>query len=172
MAATRQKSTVSDACAARRWRVDGTAVLENFEVNMRSGRAPCTAHQSDYVPAANQVADLYKVFLIMSVTRTESIAVGHFNHRAIARPVPTPAHYAAGHCEYVRAITTAKSMPACQARSPVIGSMRFPKARIAIQLEWAPAGVDSAGAAQPTTNLQERRTAPLSGKQGIQSTKL
>jgi hypothetical protein len=111
-------------------------VLENFEVNMGSGRAPCTAHQSNHVSAANQIADLYKVFLIMSVTRTESIAVGHFNHRAIARPLTTPTHYAAGHCEYVRAIATSKvdaRVPRTFSRNRVYTVSR--KARIAIQLE-------------------------------------
>ena len=49
-----------------------------------------------------------QIFLIMRVARTESIAVGNFNHRAITRPMATPTYYATGNGQYVRAIATRK----------------------------------------------------------------
>ena len=155
-------------------RVDGTAVLENFEVNMRSGRAPCTAHQSNNVPAANQVADLYKVFLVVRVARTESIAVGNFNHRAITRPMATPTYYATGNGQYVRAIATRK----IDARVP----RTFTRNRVyAVPVRrglpsspnrpprWCRLGAELLSRQQTCENIELRLSA---GKQGIQSTKL
>jgi hypothetical protein len=88
--------------------VNGAAVFEDFEVNVRPRGTTRTAHQRNNIAAPDQITHLNHIALIMGVSGTEPVAMGDLDHGAVTRPITTPAHHSARHRKDIGPCPTSK----------------------------------------------------------------
>src|SRR5690606_30444861 len=72
------------------------AILDDFEVHMRSGGAARAAHLGDHLATLHQFADPHHVLLVVGIERDIAVAMVDFHHGAVARLAARPGHHAGG----------------------------------------------------------------------------
>src|SRR5690606_13849888 len=83
--------------------IDDLAVLQDFKVHVRAGRAPAGAHVGDDLALLHHVAHAHQVLLVVRVTRDEAVAMVDLDHVAVAVTRPGIGHHAGGHGNHLRA---------------------------------------------------------------------
>src|SRR5690606_83533 len=86
--------------------IDDLAVLQDFEMHMRSGRAAAGTHVRHGLAFLHHVTDAYQVVLVVRITGDEPVAVIDLDHVPVTVTAPGVSHDARRHCDHVGAFGT------------------------------------------------------------------